>query len=173
MLTAQMDIGLLVLRVVFGVVLAGHGVRKLFGWFGGSGLTGFSETLHRAGLRPAGLWAWISALAETFGGLILVLGLLTPVATGLLIANMFMAIVEAHWRNGFWNANRGIEFPLALIGGLLAIGLAGPGDYALGLNAIVGLSPLALFVATLVLGAIGVVIALATGLRHPERRTAS
>ncbi len=121
----------------------------------------------------ARLWAWISALVETFGGLALVLGLVTPLAAGLLVANLMMAIITVHRRNGFWSANRGFEFPLTLIGGLLAIGLAGPGDYAVGLNAIAGLSPFVLFVATLALGVVGVLIALFTGLTHPEKRMVS
>jgi putative oxidoreductase len=142
MLTAQADFALLILRMVVGLVMAGHGSQKLLGWFGGPGLSGFSAMLHRVGLRPSGLWAWISALVETSGGLLLALGLLTPLAAGLLVANPSMAIITVHWRNGFWSANGGFGFPLTLVGGLLAIGLAGPGDYATGLNAIAGLARL-------------------------------
>jgi putative oxidoreductase len=168
-----MDIALLVLRMVVGLVIAAHGSQKLFGWFGGSGLHGFSEMLHRSGLRPSRLWAWISALVETFGGLAIALGLLAPVGSGLVAANLVMAIVKVHLRNGFWNANRGFEFPLTLAGAVLAIGLAGPGAYALGLNVLAGLSPLVLFVASLIVGLLGVLVALFTGLRHAERRMVS
>ena len=173
MVTGQTDVALLILRVVFGLVMAGHGSQKLFGWFGGSGLTGFSEMLHRFGLRPAGLWAWISALVETFGGLTLALGILTPLAAGFLVTNLLMAILTVHWRNGFWSTNRGFEYPLTLAGGVLAVGLAGPGAYALGPNSVAGLSPLVLFAAALVLGLVGMLIALFTGLGHLERRTVS
>lgn len=172
MVTAQVDFGLLVLRMVIGLVMAGHGSQKLFGWFGGSGLSGFSGMLHRIGVRPSGLWAWVSALVETLGGVALALGFGTPFAAGLLIANLTTAIITVHWRNGFWSSNRGFEFPLTLVAGLLAIGLAGPGAYALGLNAIAGLSPFVLFVATLAPSIVGMLIALGSGLTHPERRAA-
>jgi len=173
MVTGQTDVALLILRVVFGLVMAGHGSQKLFGWFGGSGLTGFSEMLHRFGLRPAGLWAWISALVETFGGLTLALGILTPLAAGFLVTNLLMAILAVHWRNGFWSTNRGFEYPLTLAGGMLAVGLAGPGVYALGPNSVAGLSPLVLFAAALVLGLVGMLIAMLTGLHHAEHQPAS
>lgn len=172
MFSGEMDLALLVLRLVVGLVMAGHGAQKLFGWFGGSGVSGFTGMLHRVGLRPAGLWAGIAGVVETFGGAALALGVLTPLAAGLLIANLLMAILTVHWRNGFWNANRGFEFPLTLIAGLAAIGLAGPGGLALGPASIVGLSPLVLFVAALALGLVGMLVALSTRPMHRERRTA-
>jgi putative oxidoreductase len=169
MVTAQASVGLLILRMVVGLMMAGHGSQKLLGWFGGSGLHGFAASLERMGLRPARLWAWISALVEALGGLTLTLGLFAPLAAGMLISNLVMAIVQVHWRNGFWNTNRGFEFPLALVASLLAIGLAGPGEYVLGPTTIGGLGPVSLFAAALVLGLLGLLVALFTGLRHPER----
>jgi len=100
----------------------------------------------------------------------LALGLVILLAASMLIANVLMAVTTVRRRNGFWNANRGFEFPLTLVGGLIAIGLARPGAFALGLNTFAGLSPLVLFSATLALGLIGVLMASYIGLRHSERR---
>src|SRR5207248_5041494 len=44
---------------------------------------------------------------------------------------MFMAIFKSHWKNGFWNSKRGLEFPLSLLAGGVTIGLTGPGSYSL------------------------------------------
>jgi len=81
--------------------------------------------LRRIGLRPAGGWAWISALVETLGGLSLALGLLTPLAAGMLIANLLMAIITVDWKNGFRNADRGFKIPSHWSAGLLRSGWSG------------------------------------------------
>jgi putative oxidoreductase len=74
------DVGLLILRLVVGLLLAGHGAQKLFGMFGGHGLKGTSGWLGSMGLRPAGIWALLAGLSELGGGVLLALGLLTPLA---------------------------------------------------------------------------------------------
>jgi putative oxidoreductase len=70
-------------------------------------------------------------LGELGGGLSLAFGLLTPLGAAGLVGAMFMAIAKVHWKNGFWNSKRGIEFPLTLLTIGVAIGVAGPGPYAL------------------------------------------
>src|SRR5438309_9215882 len=72
-----MNTGLLVVRAVIGLVLVGHGVQKLFGWFGGSGLTGAGEAMGAVGFRPGTLFAFVAGATEAGGGLLLALGLLT------------------------------------------------------------------------------------------------
>jgi putative oxidoreductase len=124
-------LGLLIARVVIGLTLAGHGVQKLFGWFGGPGLSKQISGLKAQGYKPAWLWAFFVCLGEVGGGLSLAFGLLTPLGAAGIVGAMFMAIVKVHWKNGFWNGKRGIEFPLALLAVAVEFGIAGPGDYSL------------------------------------------
>jgi putative oxidoreductase len=130
-MAASLNVALLVLRVVAGLTLAGHGAQKLFGWFGGPGVAKMSGSLRMQGFKPAGLWTAFVVIGEVGGGLSLALGLLTPLGAAGAIGAMFMAIAKSHWKNGFWNSKRGIEFPLQLLAIGVALGIAGPGDYAL------------------------------------------
>jgi putative oxidoreductase len=123
--------GLLILRLVAGLTLAAHGAQKLFGWFGGGGIKGTLQMQERMGLKPAPLWAGMVLLGEFGGGLSLALGFLTPLGAAAMIGTMFMAIAKAHWKNGFWNGKRGIEFPLQLLTIGVVLGIAGPGSYSL------------------------------------------
>src|SRR5918992_2934305 len=98
----MLDLGLLILRLAVGLVLAAHGAQKLFGWFGGPRLSGTARFFGSLGLRPAGAWALITALAEAAGGLLTALGLLGPVGPALLAGVMLVAAVLVHRRHGFW-----------------------------------------------------------------------
>jgi putative oxidoreductase len=144
------------LRGVVGLIFAAHGSQKLFGWFGGPGLNTWTNVMKRMGLKPAELWAWISGLSEFAGGLLFGLGLYTPVAAAAMIASMAMAIVKVHWSNGFFNSNRGIEFNLTLIAVLVAVGLTGPGVYALAPQTLFGWSTDGTFIVTTLFGLLGV-----------------
>src|SRR5437764_10754360 len=86
------ELGLFVLRLVIGLLLAGHGAQKLFGWFGGHGLRGTAGFFDQLGLRPGMLHARAAGLMEFCGGTLLVLGLLTPFASMALIAVMTAAV---------------------------------------------------------------------------------
>ena len=142
-MTVTLNLGLLLLRVVCGLTLAAHGAQKLFGWFGGSGFAKQREGMAKQGYKPALLWAFFVVLGEVGGGLSLAFGLLTPLGAAGVVGAMFMAIFKVHWKNGFWNGKRGIEFPLALLAIAAALGIMGPGDYALdALLKIALLSPL-------------------------------
>jgi putative oxidoreductase len=124
------DLGLLILRVVLGLVFVGHGSQKLFGWFGGSGLKGTSGWIGMMGFRPAWFWGLMAALAEFGGGTLLLLGLFSPLGSLGIIAAMLVAIIKVHWSKGFWNTKGGIEFPLVNLTAALVLGLTGPGAYA-------------------------------------------
>jgi putative oxidoreductase len=126
-----LGLGLLLLRLVAGLTIAAHGAQKLFGWFGGPGFSGAKGMQERMGLKPPVLWASLVILGELGGGLSLALGLLTPLGAAGVLGAMVMAIVKAHWKNGFWNSKRGLEFPLQLLGAAVTIGFTGPGSYAL------------------------------------------
>jgi putative oxidoreductase len=126
-----MEIGLLVLRVVVGALFVGHGAQKLFGVFGGHGLLGTAGFFEQIGLRPSRLHAVFAGVAETAGGLLLALGLLTPLAAVLLTAVMTAAIVTVHLRNGVWVTENGFEYPLVLIAAVFAVTAIGAGDWSL------------------------------------------
>lgn len=125
------DLGLLLLRVLVGVLFIGHGAQKLFGRFGGHGLAGTAGWLESIGLRPGQVWALLAGLAEFGGGLLLALGLLNPVGPVALIGTMLMAILKVHASKGLWVTQGGFEHPLVLLIVALVLGLVGPGRYAL------------------------------------------
>jgi putative oxidoreductase len=122
---------LLALRVVIGLLFMGHGLQKLFGWFGGGGLDGTAEFLEKLNIHPPYAWAVLTSLTETLGGLALVLGLLTPLAAAAIIGTMLIAIIKVHGKNGLWNKDGGIEYNLVLTAIAASLGFAGPGAYAL------------------------------------------
>jgi putative oxidoreductase len=120
-------LGLLILRVGVGLTIAGHGAQKLFGWFGGGGIKGTGAGMGRNGFKPGRLWAWVAGLGEFGGGVLLTLGLLTPVGSFAVLGAMVVAIVSTHLSKGFWNRNGGLEFPLMIAVPALALTFIGPG----------------------------------------------
>lgn len=130
-MAVTLSLGLLILRLVAGLTIAAHGAQKLFGWFEGPGFMKVVQGYHTQGLKPAWLWACLAVLGEVGGGLSLVFGFLTPLGAAGMVGVMFMAMVKVHWKNGFWNSKRGLEFPLSLLTIALALGFTGPGNYAL------------------------------------------
>jgi putative oxidoreductase len=126
-----MEVGLLVLRIVIGAFFIGHGCQKLFGWFGGHGLPATGGAFEGMGLRPGRTMAATAGLAELTGGLLLALGLATPLAAALLIATMTLAIAIVHWRHGPWIAEGGWEYNAVLIAAVFAVTAIGPGKYSL------------------------------------------
>jgi putative oxidoreductase len=125
-----LDFGLLVVRLAVGLVFAAHGAQKLFGWWGGPGMDRWTGVIEGMGVRPPRLWATISSLNELLGGVLLAIGLLTPVAAAVVVAQSAVIVARVHWAKGFWNTKGGYEYPLVL--GAVALGLAftGPGAWA-------------------------------------------
>jgi putative oxidoreductase len=126
-----METGLLLLRVALGGILAIHGAQKLFGWFGGYGISGTAGWLDTMGMRPARVHAVMNGLAEFGGGALLALGLLTPLGAAAIAGVMFVAIATVHWKNGFFNSNGGYEFNLLIIAAALALAFTGPGTISI------------------------------------------
>ncbi|MFL6238439.1 MAG: DoxX family protein [Actinomycetes bacterium] len=122
-----MDTAMLVLRLVVGGLFVGHGLQKMFGWFGGPGLDGMAGALDSMGYRPAKRHALLAATTEVGGGALLVLGLFTPLAAAAIIGMMLNATLAVHRQNGLWVTNNGFEYPLVLGAAAFAIALCGAG----------------------------------------------
>jgi putative oxidoreductase len=133
----MLQLGLLILRLAVGLTIAAHGAQKLFGWWEGPRITGFSGALDKMGVRPARAFAIMSALAEFGGGLLIVLGFLNPIGPLVVVGNMLVAIATVHWAKGFFSQKGGFEFPLLLAGAALALSITGPGAYSI--DALLGL----------------------------------
>ena len=160
-------LGLLILRLVVGLTIAGHGAQKLFGWWGGPGMTGWTQMVTKLRIRPAQPWAWIAALAEFGGGILLALGLLTPLAAVAIAGSMIIAIVTVHLPRGFWVTKGGYEYNLVVLAVMAALSLTGAGTYSLDqLLRIHFPQPLTVIVATIALIA-GVTATLVT--RSPQQ----
>jgi putative oxidoreductase len=127
----MLDAGLLIIRLIIGISFFAHGAQKLFGWFGGYGLKDTGGWMESLGLKPGVAMAIIAGLAEFAGGILLVLGFLTPLAGIMIAITMFLAIVKVHYANGYWSTNNGYEYNLALLAVAVGLALTGPGQYAL------------------------------------------
>ena len=110
-----MDFAIVVLRIVVGLLFLGHGTQKLFGWFGGPGLDGTEGMMGHLGYRPARGQAVLAGATEAVGGLLFVLGLLTPLAAAAIVGVMLNAIASVHGTKGLWVTNGGYEYNLVLI----------------------------------------------------------
>ena len=125
-----MDVGLLIARFVFGLLLAAHGCQKLFGWFGGPGLSGTATFFESLGFHPGRAFVLATVFAECGGGLLLALGLVQPAAAATIISVMIVAIATVHWGKGLLGPS-GIELPLLYLTAALSLALTGPGAYSL------------------------------------------
>jgi putative oxidoreductase len=125
-----MSYGLLLLRIVVGGTMFSHGAQKLFGWFGGHGLRGTAGFFGSLGWRLPLLMAFLAGLAEA-SGLAFAAGVLTPLAALGIAVVMLNAIIVVHWRNGFFNGNGGVEFPLVLATVAVSVAATGPGRFSI------------------------------------------
>jgi putative oxidoreductase len=106
-----------------------HGLQK-FGQLGGPGLQGIAGFFSSLRFRPAPVWAALVAVVEAVGGVLLIVGLLTPLAGLTIAADLLVAIVVVHWPR-FWAQDNGLEFPLPIAAGAAALALVGPGAWSL------------------------------------------
>lgn len=125
------DLGLLLIRVIFGLVFAAHGAQKLFGWFGGYGLAGTGGWMESMGFRPGKTFATAAGLGEFTGGLLFTLGFLGAVGPALMLSVMLVASITVHRKNGLFTTNNGIELPLLYATAAVGVALIGPGRYSL------------------------------------------
>jgi putative oxidoreductase len=153
-----MEIGLLVIHVTLGLLLAGHGAQKLFGVLGGYGLEGTGGYLESFGLRPGRFYAALAGGAELAGGLLLAAGLATPLAAAVIASTMIVAAFTDHRGKGLWIFNGGAEYVLTV--GAVALALAFNGAGAWSVDAAIGWDVAGLAWG---LGALGVAIIGAAG----------
>ena len=132
-----MDFGVLVARLVFGITMSAHGAQKLFGWFGGYGISGTGQFFESIGFRPGRVLAIAAGLGEVAGGLLVALGLLGPVGPALMLSVMIVAS-SLHWKNGLFATANGIELPLLYSAAAVALAFTRYGTYSL--DALFGLA---------------------------------
>ena len=96
---ATLGTGLLLARLILGVLMVAHGGQKLFGWIGGHGIAGTAGFFEQLGFRPGKLFAVSASLAEVVSGILIALGLFGPVGPALLLSVMIVAVVSVHWKH--------------------------------------------------------------------------
>ena len=163
-----MQVGLLLIHVVIGTLLVGHGAQKLFGIVGGYGLDGTAGYMEGFGLRPGKLFAAAAGSAELVGGALLAVGLFTPLAAALIAATMFVAARTDHAGKGLWIFNGGAEYVLTVAA--VALGLAFNGAGAWSVDAAIGWGDSGVAWG---LGAFGVAVLGAAGTLALRHRTAA
>jgi putative oxidoreductase len=131
MVSVAVSVAFLVARLILGFALMAHGTQKLFGWFGGHGLTGTGGFFENVRFRPGTVFALMAGLGETLGGLLTVLGLGGALGPALIVVVMLVAIGSVHIDKGFFTQSGGWELPATNIGLAIAIAFAGSGLYSL------------------------------------------
>jgi putative oxidoreductase len=122
--------GLLLLRIVLGLVMAAHGAQKLFGWFGGYGLSKTGEFFAHLGFQPGRAFSAAASTAEVLSGLLVALGFLGPIGPALMLSVMIVAAIAVHWEHGLFASNNGIEVPLLYATAAATLALTGFGAYS-------------------------------------------
>ncbi|WP_043628506.1 DoxX family protein [Nonomuraea candida] len=123
------DLGLLILRLVAGLLLAGHGIQKVSFRLGGAGLAGGAREFRRDGFRGGALTALAAGATQIGAGLLLAGGALTPLAAAGATGVMTVALT-VKWRHGLWVQADGYEYPLVLIAVFATLALTGPGRWS-------------------------------------------
>lgn len=124
------DLGLLIIRLVIGLTIIGHGSQKLFGWFGGGGIAKTGQGFEAMGIKPGGFMALLVGLAEFIGGIFVAAGFFTIVGSILIIITMVGAITMVHYKNGFWSSDGGYEYNVVMIAAAAGVALIGAGEYS-------------------------------------------
>lgn len=159
----MVEVGLLILRLLFGAAMVAHGTQKLFGWFGGHGLKATGGFFEGIGFRPGVVFAAAAGLSEFAGGLSIAAGFLTPFGAAAVLSAMVVAMISVHFKHGFFAMTNGIELPFLYAVAAVAIALTGPG--ALSLDAVFGFAflhePLVTIV-LLILSLLGAAVTLKT-----------
>lgn len=127
----MVDLASLILRIALGIMFMGHGAQKVFGLFAGPGIKGFSQMLSGLGFQPPAFWAYLAAYVELLGGLCLILGLGTRIASLLLLIVIIVAAIKVHLAKGFFLSSGGFEYTFIIMSACLALLLLGTGKFGL------------------------------------------
>ncbi|WP_152396489.1 DoxX family protein [Paenibacillus guangzhouensis] len=127
----MLDAGILIIRLVIGLLFIGHGAQKLFGMFGGHGLRGTAGWLESIGMKPGMLMAFMAGAGELVGGLLFASGIWLTIGAALIVITMLVSIVTVHGKNGLWITAGGYEYNLVLIAVAVGIAFIGGGQYTL------------------------------------------
>ncbi|MFE9320743.1 DoxX family protein [Nocardia sp. NPDC052278] len=123
-----LDAGALLLRVIAGLTMAAHGYQK---FYSGGRIPGTARWFDSIGMRPGRLHAVAAAGTEVGAGIMLALGLLTPLAGAGFVGLMLVAAWTVHRANGFYSVNSGWEYNLVLAAIGVALSTTGPGEWSL------------------------------------------
>ena len=126
----SLNLGLLLLRLAFGIAIAGHGSQKLFGWFDGHGLQGTGRIFEGHGFRPGLPFAAAAAVSEFAGGILMALGLFTPFGSAAVVAAMLVAMFSVHLKSKFFAMANGMEFPFLYAAAGVSVAFTGAGTYS-------------------------------------------
>jgi putative oxidoreductase len=166
-----LSLGLLIIRIVIGVVMAAHGAQKLLGWFGGYGLNKTGEFFVHLGFQQGRAFATAASLAEIGSGFLVTLGFLGPIGPALMISVMLVAMITVHWEHGLFAADNGVEVPLLYSTTALGLAFIGYGRYSL--DTLLGIADRWTPAVTGIVLGVGVVGALANAaIRHRSATTA-
>ncbi len=131
----QIQISLLLLRVILGVIIFAHGAQKVMGWFGGYGLAGTVGAFKNYMKIPAPM-TYIASFTEFLGSIFIAAGFLTRLSAIGILVTMIVAVIKVHWKSGFFlssgdpNKGNGFEFNLALAAIAIVLILTGAGQYS-------------------------------------------
>ena len=125
------EIGLLILRLVTGLLWVGHATQKLFGWFGAKQRGTLAGEFAHFGYHPPLVFGYAAGISELTGGLLLATGFATPVGAGLLALVGMQAIAAVKGANGPWIQDDGYEYLLVLVAIGVAFAFVGPGQLSL------------------------------------------
>jgi len=121
--------GILVLRLALGIMFMAHGLQMAFGLFGGPGVKGFSQMLSGLGFVPAIFWSYVASYTVFIGGLLVVIGVQTRLASALLLIFILTAAIKVHLAKGFFLSDGGFEYNFIIAAICLTLILLGPGKF--------------------------------------------
>jgi putative oxidoreductase len=125
-----LNLGLFVFRIVVAIVFLAHGIRHIFG---GGKIAGTGRWFESLGMRPGIVHAWVASVAEVAAGVLLILGLLTPLAGAAVTGTMAVAWITNHLKNGFFifAPGEGYEYVMTLTFAGLLLATVGAGEWSL------------------------------------------
>jgi putative oxidoreductase len=166
---SSVDTALLIGRLILALVFLAHGIRHIFG---GGKIAGTARWFESLGMRPGIVHAWFASLTEVGAGVLLILGLLTPLACAGVVGVMLVAWITNHWKNGFFifYKGEGYEYVMTLTMVGILVGTLGPGTWSIDghVSALTKLWGWPGFAIAFGGGALGCALLLATSWR-PER----